>query len=154
MQVTHLGDRTQFRGPGHVPEVGPWEPQEDQGGQIQCPEHGLRQLQYQSRSELVPLLSFFHSKSCYQALHSQRGLRLGVFPAHVQDLMRFPWTHFSSLSRSSRMAPSFGCITCPAQLPVTCQQAKGVLDLTVSLIRYQRALVQGRTLRYTTPHWT
>lgn len=91
-------------------EVGPWEPQEDQGRQIQGPQHGLWQLQYESRSELVPLLSFFYPKFCYQALHSQPGLRLGVFPTHMQDFMRFPQTQFSSLARSSRMAPSFGCI--------------------------------------------
>lgn len=39
-------------------------------------------------------------------------------------------SHCSSLARSHWMVPSFRCVTCPAQLPVSCKGAGGALDPT------------------------
>lgn len=43
----------------------------------------------------------------------------------------FLQSHCSRLARSLWMVPSFACVPCPAQLPVSCKGARGELDPTL-----------------------
>lgn len=44
------------------------------------------------------------------------------------NITGFLQSHCSSLARSLWMFPSFTCVTCPAELPVSCKGAGGALD--------------------------